>query len=247
MQLVIKYFALFREVIGTSEEVIEVQDGTTVQNVREHVNRRAPELAPLLDRSMIMRNQEYVDSEQQLSDGDEIAVIPPVSGGSRCGHFSVHDRPLDTVAIAKNVDDPGAGASVVFTGVVRDNARGRRVVALEYEAYPAAAERQLARVGQEMSDRWPLLGIAIEHRTGRLAIGEASVVIAVTSAHRDAAFEASAYAIQRIKEIVPIWKKEFYVDEEAWIGSESDYQVMVAGERRANDSLDSGGNEDGFR
>jgi len=176
-----------------------------------------------------LRNHEYVDLDDPLVDGDEIAVIPPVSGGD---HFRVHEAELRPDSIATSVEHPGAGAINVFTGVVRDNARGRSVQALEYEAYPAAAEHQLARVADEMRERWDLLGVAIEHRFGKLQIGEASVVIAVSSAHRADAFEASAYAIQRIKEIVPVWKKEFYDDGETWIGSESDYQELIATERQ---------------
>jgi len=229
MQVVIKYFAMMRERLGVAEESLELDEGASVRAVYDHVALRAPELQPLLDRSMIMRNHEYTDLDDRLEAGDELAVIPPVSGGD---HFRVHDGVLDPQAISSQVEDPGAGAVVVFSGVVRDNARGRAVQVLEYEAYPAAAEHQLALVAGEMRERWPLLGVAIEHRTGRLGIGEVSVVIAVTSAHRDASFEAAAYAIRRIKEVVPIWKKEFYDDGETWIGSESDYQELVASERQ---------------
>lgn len=230
MKVIVKYFAMVRERLGLTEESLELEDGTPVRAVYDHVAGKLPELQPLLDRSMIMRNHEYVDLEDPLEDGDEIAVIPPVSGGD---HFRVHEAPLDPAAIAAAVEDPGAGAINVFTGVVRDNARGKSVQSLEYEAYPAAAEKQLANVASEMRERWDLLGIAIEHRFGLLEIGEASVVIAVSSAHRDAAFDASAYAIRRIKEIVPIWKKEFYDDGDTWIGSESDYQELIAAEGRS--------------
>ncbi len=228
MNIVVKYFAMVRERLGVTEETLEIAPGGQVRTVYEHVVAAVPELQPLLDRSMIMRNHEYADHDDALADGDEIAIIPPVSGGD---HFRVHEETLDTEKIAAAVEDPGAGAINVFTGVVRDNARGRDVQALEYEAYPAAAERQLAVVAREMRERWELLGVAIEHRFGLLRIGEASVVIAVSSAHREAAFAASAYAIQRIKEIVPIWKKEFYDDGDAWIGSESEYQELIAAER----------------
>jgi MoaE-MoaD fusion protein len=229
MKVVVKYFAMVRERLGISEESLEFSEGTPVRAVYDHIATRVPELQPLLDRSMIMRNHEYVDLDDPLAEGDEIAVIPPVSGGD---HFRVHKDELRPEKIAAAVEHPGAGAVNVFTGVVRDNARGRSVQALEYEAYPAAAERQLARVAEEMRARWELLGVAMEHRYGLLNIGEASVVIAVSSAHRADAFEASAYAIQRIKEIVPVWKKEFYDDGETWIGSESDYQQMIAVERQ---------------
>jgi molybdopterin synthase catalytic subunit len=114
---------------------------------------------------------------------------------------------------------------VTFIGTVRNHARGREVVSLEYEAYPAAATRMLAQVGAEVQQQWPAVEIAISHRFGHLMPGEASVVIACSSAHRDESYAASAWAISRIKEIVPIWKKEHYADGSAWIGSEHAYQV----------------------
>jgi molybdopterin converting factor subunit 1 len=222
MQITLKFFAVVRERLGESELIIELPEGSTIGDVREIVNTMAGDHAPLVERSMTMLNQEYAQRDELLSDGDEVAFIPPVSGG---GHFRVHENELDQQAIAASVESGGAGAIVTFVGVVRDNARGRAVKWLDYEAYPAAAEKMLARIGDEMQERWELTGVAIEHRTGRLGIGEASVVIAVSSAHREAAFAAAAYAIERIKEIVPIWKKEFYEDGEVWIGSEHDYQV----------------------
>ena len=238
MDIVVKYFAVIRERLGIAEETIQVESGATVQAIYDHVAERSPELEPLLDRSMIMRNHEYAERTEALEQGDEVAIIPPVSGG---GHFRVHESKLNPEEISKNVEHPGAGAVVIFSGVVRDNARGRSVSALEYEAYPPAAERQLARIGEEVHERWDLLGVAFEHRYGLLQIGEVSVIIAVSSAHREAAFEAAAYAIHRIKEIVPIWKKEFYDDGETWIGSESDYQELVASERAGGEEPSRGG------
>lgn len=224
MQITLRFFAVVRERLGQSEMIVELADGSTIADARALVDEMAGEAAPLIQRSMTMLNQEYASPEDELHEGDELAFIPPVSGG---GHYRVHADPLDAASIGASVEDDGAGALVTFVGTVRDNARGRRVQWLDYEAYPEAAEKMLARIGDEMREKWPVLGIAIEHRTGKLAIGEASVVIAVSSAHRDAAFEAAAYAIERIKEIVPIWKKEFYEDGETWIGSEHDYQVEI--------------------
>ncbi len=222
MQINVKFFAIVRERLGESEMTLDMPEGSTIADARTRIDEFAGPIAPLVQRSMTMLNQEYAGPEDVLSDGDEIAFIPPVSGGD---HYKVHADELDAAQIAATVEDAGAGALVTFVGTVRDNARGRKVQWLDYEAYPEAAEKMLARIGNEMRDRWPLLKVAIEHRTGKLGIGEASVVIAVSSAHRDAAFEASAYAIERIKEIVPIWKKEFYEDGEIWVGSEHDYQV----------------------
>jgi MoaE-MoaD fusion protein len=222
MQITLKFFAIVRERLGQSELMLELPEGSTIADARAHVDRLAGESAPLVQRSMTMLNQEYAGAEALLSDGDEIAFIPPVSGGD---HFRVHPDELDAPAITASVEDDEAGAVVSFLGTVRNRARGRPVTHLDYEAYPAAAEKMLAKIAGEMRDRWPVLRVAIEHRTGKLAIGQISVVIAVSSAHRDAAFESCAYAIERIKEIVPIWKKEFYEDGEVWIGSEHDYQV----------------------
>ncbi len=134
---------------------------------------------------------------------------------------------LDPRAVEALVESPAAGAIVTFTGTVRDNARGRNVVALDYEAYAAAAEKMLAQIGDEIRERWGIDRVAIAHRTGYLTPGEASVVIAVASPHRGEAFAACAYAIERIKEIVPIWKKEHYTDGAIWVGSEADYQREI--------------------
>jgi MoaE-MoaD fusion protein len=222
MQITLKFFAVVRERLGEGERVVDLPEGSTIADARAFVDGLAGDAAPLVQRSMTMLNQEYASPEDLLKDGDELAFIPPVSGGD---HFKVHSATLDAQAITASVEDDGAGAVVTFLGTVRDNARGRPVTHLDYEAYPEAAEKMLARIAGEMRERWPVLRVAIEHRTGKLAIGEVSVVIAVSSAHRDEAFESCAYAIERIKEIVPIWKKEFYEDGEVWIGSEHDYQV----------------------
>jgi molybdopterin synthase catalytic subunit/molybdopterin converting factor small subunit len=214
-----------RERIGTGGLTIDLPDGSRVADVVAWVEREYAELTPLFRTSMVMRNQEYVDAGEALADGDEIAFIPPVSGGAGDDYFRVTDAVLDAAALAARVARNDAGAVVTFTGTVRDNARGRSVLWLEYEAYPEAAEKMLARIGGELHERWPVLSVAIEHRVGQLYPGEASVVIAVSSAHREAAFAAAAYAIERIKEIVPIWKKEAYADGDVWIGSEAAYQV----------------------
>ena len=136
-----------------------------------------------------------------------------------------HDE-LDTGQAVLDVGHPGAGAIVTFVGATRDNTAGRRVLFLEYEAYRPMADQQLARVADEMRDRWDLKGVAIHHRLGRLEIGEASLVVTVSSAHRKDAFEACHYSIDRIKQIVPIWKKEFFEGGEVWVGSQSDFDPV---------------------
>ncbi|HJO81139.1 MAG: molybdenum cofactor biosynthesis protein MoaE [SAR202 cluster bacterium] len=138
-----------------------------------------------------------------------------------------HDE-LDAKRIADLVADDGAGAVITFLGTTRDNTAGRQVRFLEYEAYRPMADQQLAKVAEEMSERWDLKGVAISHRLGRLAIGETSLVVAVSSAHRCDAYEASAFSIDRIKQIVPIWKKEFFEGGEVWVGSQEDFDPLGA-------------------
>jgi molybdopterin synthase catalytic subunit len=228
MQIKLKHFAIVRETLGRSTETREMAAGTTVAQVLEALIAEAPRLGSLRRAAMLMVNQEYVTADQVLNDGDELVVIPPVSGGaieSPGKLFRVTSDPLDPREAEAVVAAGDAGAVVTFTGTVRDHARGQSVTALDYEAYAPAAEKMLERIAGEIEERFGLSRIAIIHRTGLLQVGEASVVIAVSSAHREAAFDACKYAIERLKEIVPIWKKEFYLDGETWIGSEADYQI----------------------
>lgn len=226
MRVTMRYFAGIREALGRAREERTVLPDTTVGALMAQIASEEPVLAGARRSLMVMVNQEYAGDEQGLADGDEVALIPPVSGGGAgsIGPFRVQAAPLDPGAVEAVVATDGAGAIVTFIGTVRDQARGRAVVALEYEAYPEAAEKMLRRLGEEIEERWGIDRVAIVHRTGRLAVGEASVVIAVASPHRGEAFAACQYAIDRLKQIVPIWKKEEYGDGTAWIGSEADYQ-----------------------
>jgi molybdopterin converting factor subunit 1 len=227
MKITLRYFALWREQLGREEETRDVAPNTTVRALIDEVTSSNPRLAALRPSTMFMVNQEYAPLGQALADGDEVAVIPPVSGGSGAGEggrlFKVVETPLDVREVIAVVEDPSAGAVVSFTGAVRDHSLGKEVVALEYEAYPAAAEKMMARIADEIAERWGLRRVAIIHRTGRLTVGEASVVIAVSSPHRAEAFAACEYVLKRLKEIVPVWKKEAYTDGATWIGSEADY------------------------
>jgi molybdopterin synthase catalytic subunit len=225
MRIQLRYFAIVREALGTSKETREVAPGATAGDLYAEIARDAPRLAGLQRSMLLMVNQEYVDASHPLNDGDELVLIPPVSGGSE--RFSVVSEPLDPRAIEALVADPGAGAVLTFTGTVRDRARGRAVTALDYEAYAPAAEKMLRRIGDEIRERWGIERVAIVHRVGLLSVGEASVVIAVSSPHRDEAFEACRHAIERIKQIVPIWKKEHYADGAVWVGSEAEYQQEI--------------------
>ncbi len=233
MQIRIRYFAQMREELGCGEETRQVDDGTTVGAVFDAVVAEQSRLVGMKPATMLMVNQEYVAADHPLADGDEVAFIPPVSGGAGVSNrrFVVTEEPLDARVVEDLVADPAAGAVVTFTGTVRDHARGQLVTALDYEAYAPAAEKMLARIGDEIGERWGIERVAIWHRTGYLTVGEASVVIAVASAHRGEAFAACQYAIERLKQIVPIWKKEHYAGGTTWVGSEADYQREQGAER----------------
>ncbi|MGB3327952.1 MAG: molybdenum cofactor biosynthesis protein MoaE [Thermomicrobiales bacterium] len=234
------YFAMMRELLGSSGETLTLPAGSTAKDAFAVLVDRHPRLAGMERAVMLMVNETYVRGTRVLQDGDELAFIPPVSGGSGAQDeasqeaagglpklFIVTADPIDPRAVEALVAGPDAGAICTFTGTVRDNARDKDVIALDYEAYVPAAEKMLAHIGLEIVDRWPGVRTAITHRTGLLQPGEASVVIACASAHRAASFAAAAYAIDRIKEIVPIWKKESYDDGSSWIGSEAEYQQEI--------------------
>lgn len=225
----IRYFAILREHLGRGEEQLNVPVGTTAGAVFPIVTASQPRLAGLQRSVMLMVNEDYVRGDHVLHNGDELAFIPPVSGGEGAPArlFLVTEAVLEPRAVEALVAADDAGAIVTFTGTVRDHARERDVIGIDYEAYAPAAEKQLGSIGIEIVARWPSVRTAIHHRTGYLVPGVASVVIACSSPHRAEAFAAASYAIERIKEIVPIWKKEHYTDGSTWIGSEAEYQAEI--------------------
>jgi molybdopterin synthase catalytic subunit len=159
-------------------------------------------------------NRSYVEPGHELADGDEVALIPPVSGGT----FRLVDEPLDVAAVLREVEDPEAGAVASFVGTVRRRSRERDVVHLEYEAFEEMAEPMLAQLGEDLTERHGLCAVAVHHRLGRVEVGEASVVIAVSAPHRSAALDACHEAIETLKTTIPLWKKEVYAGGEEWIG-----------------------------
>lgn len=224
--ITLRHFAIIRETVGAETETRTVPDGTTAADIAAAMSADYPRIAGLLRTSPVMVNAAYADLDAPLQEGDEIAFIPPVAGGNENARFAVTEAPLVGDVVAALVATPEAGAVVTFVGTVRNHARGRAVRWLDYEAYAAGCTPIFAQIATEMRERWRVHDVAIHHRVGHLLIGEASVVIAVSSAHRHDAFAASEYAIDRLKQLAPIWKKEAYADGEIWIGAEATYQSL---------------------
>ena len=223
MRAKVRLFARLAELAGTRETEVELGEGLSVTEAFRALCRRFPELADHADSLMYAVNAEYVSADHPLRAGDELALIPPISGGRPEpveGLFEVTPEPLDPQRLTDAVRKDESGAVALFLGVVRDNSRGRRVLYLEYDAYPEMATRVMRRIAEEALGRWPLSGVAMQHRTGRLEIGETSLLIAVSSPHRKEAFEACHHLVDRFKESVPIWKKEVWEGGEVWIEGE---------------------------
>jgi molybdopterin synthase catalytic subunit len=215
MRVVVKLFGAVREAVGEKELAVALPEGARVCDLLALLGRDHEIFARLGARLASSVNLEVVPRETPLRDGDEVAFLPPVAGGA--GACWLSDRPLDPAAVIARVAGPGMGGIVVFVGAVRDEARGRSIRHLEYEAYPGMAEREMDRVADEAAQRWPGARVAIAHRTGHLEIGELAVVVAAAAPHRAEAFAACRFAIDTLKERVPIWKKEFASDGEYWV------------------------------
>jgi molybdopterin synthase catalytic subunit len=209
MHVRVRLFAALRERAGEPERRVELAEGATVGDAWA-----ALALGDEPDGLLYAVNREYAERETALRDGDEVALIPPVSGGA----FTITEEPLSLDAAVDEVAAPAAGAIATFTGTVRSRSRGRDVRHLEYEAYVEMAEEVMAGLATVLKSRYDLHEVAIHHRVGRVEIGEASVVIAVSAAHRADALSACRDAIDALKETVPLWKKEVYEGGEEWIG-----------------------------
>jgi molybdopterin converting factor subunit 1 len=210
VQVVVRLFAALRDQAGTGERTLEIPDDATVAAVWQALGLESDEPAGLL----YAVNKEYAGREQVLVEGDEVALIPPVSGGS----FQLVEAPIDLPGVIAEVADEEAGGIATFQGTVRAHSRGRAVLALEYEAYSGMAEEVMAEIADELRGRYELCEVAMLHRIGRVEIGEVSVAIAVSAPHRQDALAACREAIDALKERVPLWKKELYESGEEWIG-----------------------------
>jgi MoaE-MoaD fusion protein len=241
MKIGVLFFGVLKDLVGRSGECIDLPEGARVGELLSYYARRAPPLEAMLPSLAISVNREYAEVDRALREGDEVALLPPVSGGAP-GADRIQEEALDkgrnrrdearsevrlvreaidTEAVVRRLQQPSDGGVVIFKGVVRDNTRGRRTLYLDYEAYEAMALQKMETLALEARTRFAVRAASIVHRLGRLEIGETSVLIVVAAAHRGAAFDACRWMIDTLKKTVPIWKKEYFEDGAVWADGEA--------------------------
>ena len=218
MTIQLLLFGSLRESVGQSRLEVDLPDGATLADLRAWLAERSEIVDKLGERLAASINMEVADLSDVLEDGDEVAFLPPVAGGDgTVKACTISESALDEAEVAARVEGPDAGGVVSFVGRVRNHARGHSIEHLEYEAYPAMAEREMEKIVDEAAEKWPGTRVAIAHRIGRLEIGDAAVVVVAASAHRGEAFEACRFAIDTLKVTVPIWKREVATDGAYWV------------------------------
>jgi MoaE-MoaD fusion protein len=236
MRVKVLFFGQLKDITGAAEDALEVSEGATLGGVFQHYAEIHPRLEQLRGSVVLARNHEFSPASTPVQDGDEVAFLPPVSGGASIythviadeengNFFALTREPIDSRGLAARLLRADDGAIVIFEGVVRNNSQGRRTRFLDYECYEAMAVKKLAEIGREIATSHHIGNIALVHRLGRLHIGEASVSVVVTAPHRKAAFDAAFEGINRLKRLVPIWKKEYFDDGEVWVEGDWDQGV----------------------
>ncbi|HVW78879.1 MAG TPA: molybdenum cofactor biosynthesis protein MoaE [Alloacidobacterium sp.] len=213
-------FGVLKDIFPEASGSIHLPEAATVNTVLEHFRSSEPSHAALWDSIAVAVNQNYVSQTQPLFDGDEVALLPPVSGGSGASHIALVREPIPAESLVRHLKQGEDGAIVVFDGVVRNNTRGRRTLYLFYEAYEEMALKQMQALARQACELFAIRDIHLVHRLGKLEIGETSVLIAVAAAHRAAAFDACRWLIDTLKKTVPIWKKEYFEDGAVWADGE---------------------------
>jgi len=237
MRVRVLFFGMLKELVGRPSEDADFPPGADLRAVFDSYAARYPRLRELASSIVVAQNQEFAELSASITEGDEVAFLPPVSGGlgtdtelCQDGHlFALTRHAIDTHAVIVRVLTGVEGAVVTFEGTVRNNTKGRATRCLDYEGYESMALKTMLQIGLEIVGQFEISRIAMVHRLGRLLIGETSVAIVVTAPHRGPAFEAAREAINRLKKLVPIWKKEYFVDGEVWVEGEWDSNVPVAG------------------
>jgi MoaE-MoaD fusion protein len=230
------FFGQLKDIVGRAEESLEMEDGSVLQSLFDHYARQFPKLEKMSGSIVMALNQQFSERSAALSPGDEVAFLPPVSGGSNpytyeiideAGHFFALTRaPIDERSIKNRLLQGEDGAVVVFEGVVRNNTKGRATKFLDYECYEGMAVKMMAEIGREIAAKHAIGRLAMVHRLGRMEIGETSVAVVATAPHRAPSFEAALEGINRLKKLVPIWKKEHFADGEVWVDGEWDDSVL---------------------
>lgn len=225
MRVQILFFGMLKELAGRASDTIELAEGASVADVLRHYESQIPRLKETLSSLALAVNQQYAGPDAKLNAGDEVALLPPVSGGAPEGlehpsRATIVRQVIDTQQVVGALKRAEDGAALFFEGIVRNQTRGRKTLYLEYEAYEEMALAQLEKLAAEAREKFKIRDVTIVHRLGRLEIGETSVLIAVASAHRAAAFEACRWLIDTLKRTVPIWKKEFFEDGAVWADGE---------------------------
>lgn len=221
MRVRVLFFGLLTDVVSRREEEVDLQEGARISDLIGHYTAAFPKLGPLLSSIAVSVNREYAPTSTILRDRDEVALLPPVSGGTESvatetARVEIVRKKIDTQPIADALKHASDGACAIFEGIVRDNTRGRRTLYLDYEAYEEMALKQMKELREQALEKFAVRDVALIHRLGRLEIGETSVLIVVASAHRAAAFEACRWLIDTLKKTVPIWKKEYFEDGAVW-------------------------------
>jgi MoaE-MoaD fusion protein len=218
VQVRLLFFASIKDIVGARQIDVEIPSASTVGNLLAMLEEKYPRLAGYRSILLTSVNEEYAKPETVISHGDEVAIFPPVSGGAVQSEFyRITHEAIDARAVASQLLRPEAGAICIFEGIVRNNSKGKTTRYLEYEGYETMALAKMEEIGVFVRQAWDIDAVGIVHRLGRLEIGETSVAIIITSAHRRASFDACEYAIDKLKKVVPIWKKEFFEDGEVWI------------------------------
>ena len=225
MQVKVLFFGVLKEMAGRASESLELPENATLADLLSRYERDVPKLKQFLPSIALSINEEYAAPSARLKPGDEVALLPPVSGGStpEPAQVAIVRNKIDVAGLAEKIRRHEDGAVAVFEGVVRNQTRGRKTLYLDYEGYEPMALKQLRELATQALDKYPVRDLAIVHRLGRLELGETSVAIVVASAHRGAAFDACRWIIDTLKKTVPIWKKEYFEGGELWVGCQNSH------------------------
>jgi molybdopterin synthase catalytic subunit len=220
MHVRVLLFGVLKDILPATVDSLPMPAGATVATLLDHFRAQAPRQEQLWKSLAVAVNQEYAAPEHPLADGDEVALLPPVSGGNQAPYVALVREPIQTETLVSQLKQGEDGAVVVFDGIVRNHTRARRTLYLNYEAYEEMAFKQMQALSTEAGERFAIRDLLLVHRLGKLEVGETSVLIAVASAHRAAAFDACRWLIDTLKKTVPIWKKEYFEDGAVWADGE---------------------------